>query len=211
MSFDVDQFKTLRTRLFRILQNDRERPDVTASVHDQKQESKGSPEQQPFESAEGSQGHPLRAVNQGRQRGTVDQTCSTAHEFLHDAVLSVSTHEMALRRTANEKDFASQTFIVSEHAEITSDANLTHWQARETDLYVIRQDGPKSAQMPSIFDTENLMTIEDLLLSHHPVQQFSQNAISSEIGADSSDIGFLSTLSPRHLHPSCGAIFTNSD
>ena len=54
------------------------------------------------------------------------------------------------------------------------------------------------------------MTIEDLLLSHHPVQQFSQNAISSEIGADSSDIGFLSTLSPRHLHPSCGAIFTNS-
>ena len=27
---------------------------------------------------------------------------------------------------------------------------------------------------------------------------------------DSSDIGFLSTLSPRNLHPSCGAIFTNA-
>ena len=138
------------------LQNHRERPDATASVHDQKQEAKGGPEQQPFGSAKGSQGHPSRAVNQGVQRDTVDQTCSTAHEFLHDAVLSVSTHEMALRRTANEKDFASQTFIVSENAEITSDAHLTHWQARETDLNVIRQDGPRSAQMPSIFDTANI-------------------------------------------------------
>ena len=138
------------------LQNDRERPDATASVHSQKQEAKGSQKQQPFGSAGSTQVYPLRAVNQGVQRDTVDQTCSTAHEFLHDAVLSVSTHEMALRRTANEKDFASQTFIVSENAEITSDASLTHWQARETDLNVIRQDGPKSAQMPSIFDTANI-------------------------------------------------------
>ena len=80
---------------------------------------------------------------------------NTANTVCH-CLLSVSTHEMALRRTANEKDFASQTFIVSEHAEITSDANLTHWQMRETDPDVIRQDGPKSAQMPSIFDTANI-------------------------------------------------------
>ena len=138
------------------LQNDRERPDAAASIHGQKQEAKGSQKQQPFGSAGSTQVYPLRAVNQGVQRDTVDQTRSMAHELLHDAVLTVSTYEMALRRTANEKDFASQTFIVSENAEITSDASLTHWQARETDLNVIRQDGPKSAQMPSIFDTANI-------------------------------------------------------
>ena len=68
------------------LQNDRDRPDATASIHSQKQEAKGSQKQQPFGSAGSSQVHPLRAVNHGVQRDTVDQTCNTAHEFLHDAI-----------------------------------------------------------------------------------------------------------------------------
>ena len=86
-----------------------------------------------------------------------------AHEFLHSVGLSVSTHEMAWSRTAKGNDFASQTLIVNKSAEINSDANSTHRQAQKTDLNVIRQDGPKSAKMPSVWGTANLLTLEEFL------------------------------------------------